>query len=163
MNFMSCQQNMLIVDSLSVDVDYPTGINIHRRIYSNKMLIWVWHVECANGLANTCYGLCLNYFMGISGAWAIHFLQTPTQIWMRGVAITQLVLLFLCIFLYRFGSPHPTLHWRKLCQSLTASVELGREPKQGWVRSLFPFPSPFWFLKSTRPFLPFSRAASSLI
>ena len=91
--------------------------------------------------------------MRIQGAWTSHFLQTPTQIWMRAVAFAQLVMLFVCIFLYRFGPPTPLLHSRNCASLWKHLLKSGRKPKKGWERNLFLFSSLFEKQKSTTPLL----------
>lgn len=88
---------------------------------------------------------------------------------MWGVAFAQVVLLFLCIFLYRFGSP--TLFISEIVSVLTASMKLGKKTKQrvwegagkenetkGVRKSLSLSPHHFLEQKSTTPFTALSRA-----
>lgn len=73
----------------------------------------------------------------------------------------QLVVLFVCISLYRFGSPPPPPH--SPLQSLC--LHCWQTPKQGWVKSFFHFPSlSCWHTKENlsflSPILPLSRACT---
>ena len=72
---------------------------------------------------------------------------------MRAVAFAQLVMLFVCIFLYRFGPPTPLLHSRNCASLWKHLLKSGRKPKKGWERNLFLFSSLFEKQKSTTPFL----------